>query len=272
MPQHSARHRGYLGRRAQVSAPRACSLLPDSGPRLCAGVPGVSPFEHPWQSVAGGSTLRPAVLLIVDNRDSFTFNLAEVFAALGAEVRVERAAALDVAMVLALGPTRVVIGPGPGTPADAGPSEELLRELPAHGIPVLGVCLGHQALGTAFGGRVCQARELVHGEARPVFHDGRGVFRGLPSPLDLARYNSLVVDEASLAPALQAGELEVTAREADGTLAGLRHTSLPLEGVQGHPESILCVETGGRELLRNFLQHGLGVERSGGRRPARPGA
>jgi len=214
------------------------------------------------------------VLLVVDNRDSFTFNLAEVFAALGAEVRVERAAALDVAKVLALGPTRVVIGPGPGTPADAGSSEELIRALPARGIAVLGVCLGHQALGTAFGGRVVQARELVHGETRLVHHDGHGVYRGLPSPLALARYNSLVVDAASLAPALASGELEVSARDEDGTIAGLRHTTLPLEGVQGHPESILCVESGGRELLRNFLEHGLehGLERRGSSRrsPARP--
>jgi anthranilate synthase component 2 len=225
-----------------------------------------------WHEGPAGITVRPTVLLIVDNRDSFTFNLVEVFAALGAEVRVERASALDVATVLALGPTRVVIGPGPGTPADAGPSEELIRELPAHGIPVLGVCLGHQALGTAFGGRVVQARELVHGETRPVHHDGRGVFWGLPSPLALARYNSLVVDEASLAAALQSGALEVSAREDDGTIAGLRHTTLPLEGVQGHPESILCVDGGGRELLRNFLEHGLSNERSGGRGPARPRA
>jgi anthranilate synthase component 2 len=210
------------------------------------------------------------VLLIVDNRDSFTFNLAEVLAALGAEVRVERAAALDVATVRALGPTRVVIGPGPGTPADARPSEDLIRALPGHGIPVLGVCLGHQALGTAFGGHVVQACELVHGETRLVHHDGRGVFHGLPSPIALARYNSLVVDEGSLAPAFRSGELEVSAREEDGTIAGLRHTTLPLEGVQGHPESILCVDGGGRELLRNFLEHGLERSGSSGRSPARP--
>ena len=214
--------------------------------------------------------MHSAVLLIVDNRDSFTFNLAEVCAALGAEVRVERAATLDVDTVLALGPTRVVIGPGPGTPADASPSEDLIRALPTHGIPVLGVCLGHQALGTAYGGRVVQAPALVHGETRLVHHDGRGVFRGLPSPLALARYNSLVVDEASLAPALQSGELVVSAREEDGTIAGLRHATLPIEGVQGHPESILCVEAGGRELLRNFLERGAGEPASGGRSPARP--
>lgn len=212
------------------------------------------------------------MLLVVDNRDSFTFNLAEVCAALGADVRVERAQGLDVARVVDLAPTRVVIGPGPGTPTDARPSEDLIRALPALGIPVLGICLGHQAIGTAYGGRVIQARELVHGETRLVQHDGRGVFRGLPTPLALARYNSLVVDETSLAAALGSGELEVSAREEDGTVAGLRHTTLPLEGVQGHPESILCVERGGRELLRNFLQHGLALEPSRGRRPAWPGA
>ena len=197
--------------------------------------------------------LSPAVLLIVDNRDSFTFNLAEVCAGLGADVRVERAAALDLAAVLRLAPTGVVIGPGPGTPAEAGPSEALVRALPLRGIPVLGVCLGHQAIGTAFGGRVRQAPTLVHGEVRPVHHDGRGVFRGLTDPLPLARYNSLAVDEASLAEPLADGTLTVSAREADGTIAGLRHASLPLEGVQGHPESILCVDHGGRALLADFL-------------------
>jgi anthranilate synthase/aminodeoxychorismate synthase-like glutamine amidotransferase len=232
--------------------------------------PSLSSFESGWRIVPRRSTLRHRVLLVVDNRDSFTFNLAEVFAALGAEVRVERATALDVATVLALGPTRVVIGPGPGTPADAQPSEELIRALPRHGIPVLGVCLGHQAIGTAFGGRVVQAPALVHGETRLVHHDGCGVYEGLPLPLALARYNSLIVDETSLAEALRSGELEISAREEDGTIAGLRHTTFPLEGVQGHPESILCVDGGGRELLRNFLEHGLARESSGRRRPARP--
>ena len=128
-----------------------------------------------------------------------------------------------------------------------------MRALPPRGVPVLGVCLGHQAIGTVFGGRVTQARELVHGETRPVTHDGRGVFAGLPSPLALARYNSLIVDEASLAPALARGALVVSAREPSGTIAGLRHTEWPLEGVQGHPESVLCIDAGGRDLLANFL-------------------
>ncbi|MEZ6015231.1 MAG: aminodeoxychorismate/anthranilate synthase component II [Planctomycetota bacterium] len=192
------------------------------------------------------------MILVVDNRDSFTFNLADVLAALGAEVRVVRAADLDVSRVLALRPRGVVVGPGPGTPAEAGPSEALIREVPRHA-PVLGVCLGHQAIATAFGGALRQARELVHGETRPVWHDGQGVFLGQPTPLALARYNSLTVDEASLAVPLRTGLLRVSARELDGSIAGLRHTTLPLEGVQGHPESILCVDAGGRALLANFL-------------------
>jgi len=197
--------------------------------------------------------LRGSVLLVVDNRDSFTFNLVDACAGLGAAVQVVRGAALDLGEVLRRAPSGVIVGPGPGTPADAPPSEELVRELPRRGIPVLGVCLGHQAIGTAFGGRVARAPSPVHGETRPVHHDGRGLFRGLPAPLALARYNSLVVDEESLAPALRAGTLEVSAREPDGTIAGLRHTSLPLEGVQGHPESVLCIDAGGRALLANFL-------------------
>ncbi len=193
------------------------------------------------------------MILVLDNRDSFTWNLAEALAALGAEVRVEPAHRLGVAAALELAPSGVVIGPGPGTPGEAGASEALVRALPPRGVPVLGVCLGHQAIGTVFGGRVTQARELVHGETRPVTHDGRGVFAGLPSPLALARYNSLIVDEASLAPALARGALVVSAREPSGTIAGLRHTEWPLEGVQGHPESVLCIDAGGRDLLANFL-------------------
>jgi len=196
------------------------------------------------------------MILVVDNQDSFTFNLAEALAGLGAEVRVESCAAFlgpeGLARLRELGPAGVLVGPGPGAPGAAGASERIVRELPAT-LPVLGVCLGHQAIGTAFGGRVVQAKELVHGETRPVHHDGRGVFAGLPSPLELARYNSLVVDEASLREALDAGVLEITAREPDGAIAGLRHTALPLEGIQGHPESVLCIDRGGRQLLANWL-------------------
>lgn len=187
------------------------------------------------------------MLLLLDNRDSFTFNLEQVLRELGAEVSTRRSDTLDLAAVRALEPRAVVVGPGPGGPREAGCSVEVLREL--QGPPVLGICLGHQALAVAFGGRVAPTPDLVHGELREVLHDGRGVFRGLPRPVAFTRYNSLGVDEASL-PA----ELEVSAREVGGGVMGLRHRERPLESVQFHPESFLCLEGGGRRLLANFLE------------------
>lgn len=187
------------------------------------------------------------MLLLLDNRDSFTFNLEEVLCSLGAEVLTRRSTELDLEEVRTLAPGAVLVGPGPGGPEEAGCSVEVLRRL--EGVPVLGVCLGHQALAVAFGGRVSPTPDLVHGELRPVRHDGRGVFRGLPDPVPFTRYNSLGVEEASL-PA----ELEVSARqEGSGAILGLRHRSRPLESVQFHPESFLCVEPHGRQLLASFL-------------------
>jgi len=184
-------------------------------------------------------------VLIIDNYDSFTYNLAQEIGALGAEVLVYRNDAIDVEGVLALRPDRVVISPGPGTPADAGVSEEVIRRVGPR-VPVLGVCLGHQALGTAFGGRVIPASELMHGKTSLVYHDGEGIYRDLPNPFRAARYHSLVLDEMSLPPILK-----VEARTEDGTIMGVRHRYFPIIGVQFHPESIM---TGvGRRLLAAFL-------------------
>jgi len=183
-------------------------------------------------------------LLMLDNYDSFTYNLVHLFEELGAEVEVRRNDEIDVAGARALAPDRLVISPGPGRPADAGVSVELIREL-GPDVPTLGVCLGHQAIVEAFGGEVGQARALLHGKATPVEHDGRGVFAGLPHPFDAGRYHSLA---ATRVP----DELEVSARTADGEVMGVRHRELPIEGVQFHPESVLTLPLG-RELARNFL-------------------
>lgn len=185
------------------------------------------------------------MILLIDNYDSFTFNLYQYLCELGAEVVVRRNDALTVADVRALGPERVVISPGPCTPAEAGISVDLIHEL-AGEVPILGVCLGHQAIGVAFGGQVVRAPRLMHGKMSRISHDGRGVFTGLPNPFVATRYHSLMVDEASL-PA----DLEVSARSEDGVIMGLRHRRYPVEGVQFHPESILT--EAGKDLLANFL-------------------
>jgi anthranilate synthase/aminodeoxychorismate synthase-like glutamine amidotransferase len=185
------------------------------------------------------------VLLVLDNRDSFTFNLVQAFRTLGEEVRVVRAGAARVGELLALRPDRILIGPGPGRPEDAVTSLELLDAAPH--LPVLGVCLGHQCLALAHGGRVERAGRLVHGSTVPVLHAGRGLFRGLPSPAAFTRYNSLTVLEGGLP-----GCLEVLARSADGDVMALAHLERPHLGVQFHPESILSRH--GLALLESFLR------------------
>ena len=190
------------------------------------------------------------MLLMIDNYDSFTFNLVQYLGELGQQVQVVRNDAVTVDEIRALHPERIVISPGPCTPNEAGVSLDVLREL-AGTVPILGVCLGHQAIGQAFGGKVVRARRIMHGKVSPIRHAGRGVFRGLPDPFEATRYHSLVVEKESLPDCL-----EVTAwtGHADGRvdeIMGLRHRTLPVEGVQFHPESILTQH--GRDLLRNFL-------------------
>ncbi len=186
------------------------------------------------------------MLLMIDNYDSFTYNLVQYFGELGQEVRVFRNDAISVAGIAQLHPSSLVISPGPGTPSQAGISLAVIREF-AGRIPLLGVCLGHQAIGEAFGGRVVHARRLMHGKVSPVHHAGQGVFRGQPNPLTCTRYHSLAVERASLPTCL-----EVTAWTEDGEIMGLRHRTLAVEGVQFHPESILTEH--GHELLANFLE------------------
>jgi len=183
------------------------------------------------------------MLLMIDNYDSFTYNLVHLFQELGAEVRVFRNDAITPEEAGQLAPSHVVISPGPGRPADAGVSVEVIRRLGPQ-VPTLGVCLGHQAIVAAFGGDVGQARALLHGKSSPIAHDGKGIFAGLPANFEAGRYHSLA---ALNVPA----ELEVTARTPDGEVMGVRHRELPIEGVQFHPESVLTPL--GHELAKNFL-------------------
>jgi anthranilate synthase/aminodeoxychorismate synthase-like glutamine amidotransferase len=189
------------------------------------------------------------MVFVLDNYDSFTYNLVQYLGELGAKVEVRRNDQLTVEDVEALRPERILISPGPCTPSDAGISVDLIRRF-AGKVPVLGVCLGHQALGEAFGGKVVRAKQLMHGKTSRVEHDGKTVFRGLTSPMTATRYHSLIVSENNL-PA----ELEVSAHtvDSDGTrvIMGLRHRKFPLEGVQFHPESVLTNE--GKKLVENFL-------------------
>jgi para-aminobenzoate synthetase component 2 len=184
-------------------------------------------------------------LLMIDNYDSFTYNLVQYLGELGAEVDVRRNDAIDVAGARALRPDAIVISPGPCTPAEAGVSVAILREL-AGEFPMLGVCLGHQCMGEAFGAKVVRAGRLMHGKTSPILHDGRTIFAGLPNPFEAMRYHSLLV-----APETVPGCLEVSARTAEGEIMGLRHRERRIEGVQFHPESIGTRE--GKDLLRNFL-------------------
>ncbi len=189
------------------------------------------------------------MVFVLDNYDSFTYNLVQYLGELGAEVMVRRNDQVTVNEILELGPERVLISPGPCTPAEAGISVDLIRQ-GAGKFPILGVCLGHQSIGAAFGGTVMRARTLMHGKTSRIQHDGRTVFAGLPSPMEATRYHSLVVSQQNL-PA----ELEISAQttDADGStvIMGLRHRRFPVEGVQFHPESVLTDH--GKELLRNFL-------------------
>lgn len=189
------------------------------------------------------------MIFVLDNYDSFTYNLVQYIGELGAEVEVRRNDQVNVAEIDALHPEKIVISPGPCTPQEAGISIELIRHF-AGKIPLLGVCLGHQAMGAAFGGSVVRAKNLMHGKTSPVEHDGKTIFRGLRSPMTATRYHSLIVAEGDLPK-----ELEVSAwtAEKDGTrvIMGLRHREFPVEGVQFHPESVLTSE--GKQLVKNFL-------------------
>jgi anthranilate synthase component 2 len=186
------------------------------------------------------------MLLLIDNYDSFTWNLVHYLGELGADVRVYRNDALEVQDALAMRPEAIVLSPGPCDPAAAGICLPLTKAAAAAGVPLLGVCLGHQTIGEAFGGRVVRCHEIVHGKMGMMHHSGKGVFAGLPSPFEATRYHSLVVERDSLPDSL-----EVTAWLEDGTIMGLRHREKPVEGVQFHPESIASQH--GHALLRNFL-------------------
>ena len=186
------------------------------------------------------------MLLMIDNYDSFTYNLVQYFGELGEDVQVYRNDRISVEEIEALKPKRLVVSPGPCTPNEAGVSVEVIRRF-AGRLPLLGVCLGHQSLAVAFGGRVVRAERLMHGKTSPIRHDGRTIFRELPNPFDATRYHSLIVERTSLPSCF-----EISAETPDGEIMGMRHSSLGVEGVQFHPESILT--TAGKDLLRNFLK------------------
>jgi anthranilate synthase/aminodeoxychorismate synthase-like glutamine amidotransferase len=186
------------------------------------------------------------MVLLIDNYDSFTYNLYQFLCELGAEVRVVRNDAATVEEIEAMAPERIVLSPGPRTPADAGVSTDVVRYFGERGMPVLGVCLGHQCIGAAYGASVGAAGEIRHGKTSSINHDGKGVFAGLPSPLEGIRYHSLAI-----LPDTVPGDLEVTATTDNGIIMGVRHRSFPVEGIQFHPESIMTER--GKELLANFL-------------------
>jgi anthranilate synthase/aminodeoxychorismate synthase-like glutamine amidotransferase len=186
------------------------------------------------------------MILVLDNYDSFTYNLVQYFGELGADLHVVRNNCITVAEIEKLGPEKIVVSPGPCTPSEAGISSDVIKIF-GERIPILGVCLGHQCIGEVYGGEVVRADRLMHGKTSPIIHTGKGVFRGLPSPFEATRYHSLIVKRDTLPDAL-----EITAETAEGEIMGLRHKSLPVHGVQFHPESILTTE--GKHLLKNFLQ------------------
>jgi anthranilate synthase/aminodeoxychorismate synthase-like glutamine amidotransferase len=188
------------------------------------------------------------MIVMIDNYDSFTYNLVQYLGEMGEELRVFRNDEVTVEEVEVMGPDRLIISPGPCTPNEAGISVPLIRRM-AGKVPILGVCLGHQSIGQAFGGEIVRAPRLMHGKTSPILHGGEGVFRGLPNPFEATRYHSLVVNRETLPDCL-----EITAETDIGEIMGLRHRELPVEGVQFHPESVLteC----GKELLRNFVSGG----------------
>ncbi len=188
------------------------------------------------------------MLLVIDNYDSFTYNLVQYLGELGQEVRVIRNDEMAASALAALAPSHIVISPGPCTPNEAGISLEVIKTY-AGRIPILGVCLGHQSIGQAFGGKVVRAARVMHGKTSKIFHDEKGVFVGLPNPFEATRYHSLVIERASVPDCL-----DVTAKTWDEEIMAVRHKTLPVEGVQFHPESFLT--TAGKELLRNFIVRG----------------
>lgn len=185
-------------------------------------------------------------ILLIDNYDSFTYNLAQYLGELGTEVVVWRNDRFALHHITQLQPAGIVISPGPGTPSRAGLTKEVIRQL-GHQLPILGVCLGHQAIGEVFGGRIVPAKRIMHGKSSAITHDNKGVFRGLLSPFQAIRYHSLVVAKNSVPPCL-----EISAESEDGEVMGLRHKAFPIEGIQFHPESVLTQF--GKDLLRNWLE------------------
>jgi len=205
--------------------------------------------RHPHDDCDGRTHLRKgfaAMLLMIDNYDSFTYNLVQYFGELGADVKVFRNDEITVEQIALMRPEQIVVSPGPCSPAEAGISVAAIKEF-AGKIPLLGVCLGHQSIGAAFGGKIIHAKKLMHGKVSPVHHLDQGVFKGLPNPLTCTRYHSLAIERESLPDCL-----EVTAWTDDGEIMGVRHKTLKVEGVQFHPESILTER--GHDLLRNFLE------------------
>lgn len=194
------------------------------------------------------------MLLMIDNYDSFTWNLVQYFGELGEDVRVIRNDAMTLEAVRGLDARAIVISPGPGTPDEAGVSLEVIDRLGGT-VPLLGVCLGHQAIGQVFGGKVVRARQIMHGKTSPIHHDSRGVFRGLPNPFEATRYHSLVVEKASVPDCLEVSAWTLADDGSVDEIMGLRHRTLPIEGVQFHPESILTQH--GHAMLRNFLARDL---------------
>jgi len=186
------------------------------------------------------------MILVLDNYDSFTYNLVQYFGELGADLRVVRNDQITVAEIEKLAPERIIVSPGPCTPSEAGISSEVIRTF-GQRIPILGVCLGHQCIGEVYGGHVVRADRLMHGKTSPIVHTGKGVFKGLPSPFEATRYHSLIVKRDNLPEVL-----EITAETAEGEIMGLQHKTLSVHGVQFHPESILTTE--GKRLLKNFLE------------------